>query len=184
MRERLNRFNPMAMPELVDDLGRTLGDHVVQDPVLSDASGEPEQGKLPPPLFPSPRIRVLTTEGGHAIEPASDGSSNRNDFRASFLAAFGTVDELVAEGLFEQLLNGLQIESDKPVEAAKANLALALMHEIAPRDVVEGILATQMIVAHVAAMDASRRALHGEQTPGGRQAYLSLTRKGRSVRGL
>jgi hypothetical protein len=34
-----------------------------------------------------------------------------------------------------------------------------------------------MIVAHVAAMDASRRPLHVEQTPGGRQAYLSLARK-------
>ena len=34
-----------------------------------------------------------------------------------------------------------------------------------------------MIVAHVAAMDASRRALHVEQSAGGRAAYLSLARK-------
>jgi hypothetical protein len=39
------------------------------------------------------------------------------------------------------------------------------------------MLAYQMIVAHLAGMDASRRALHIEQTPGGRQAYLSLARK-------
>jgi hypothetical protein len=51
------------------------------------------------------------------------------------------------------------------------------MHEIGPKDVVEGMLACQMILAHVAAMDASRRALHVEQTAGGRAAYLSLARK-------
>ena len=39
------------------------------------------------------------------------------------------------------------------------------------------MLASQMIVAHVAAIDASRRALHVEQTAGGRAAYLGLARK-------
>jgi hypothetical protein len=34
-----------------------------------------------------------------------------------------------------------------------------------------------MIVTHVAALDASRRALHVEQTPGGRQVYSNLARK-------
>ncbi len=39
------------------------------------------------------------------------------------------------------------------------------------------MLACQMIVAHISAMDTSRRALHAEQTAGGRAAYLSLARK-------
>jgi hypothetical protein len=39
------------------------------------------------------------------------------------------------------------------------------------------MLATEMIVAHFAVMDTARRALHAEQTAGGRQAYLSLSRK-------
>jgi len=34
-----------------------------------------------------------------------------------------------------------------------------------------------MVVAYVAAMDASRRALHIEQTAGGRATYLLLARK-------
>jgi hypothetical protein len=51
------------------------------------------------------------------------------------------------------------------------------MHEISPKDVVEAMVGCQMILAHVAAMDASRRALHVEQTAGGRAAYLSLARK-------
>jgi hypothetical protein len=39
------------------------------------------------------------------------------------------------------------------------------------------MLATEMIVAHSGAMDTARRALHAEQTAGGRPSYLSLSRK-------
>jgi hypothetical protein len=39
------------------------------------------------------------------------------------------------------------------------------------------MLATEMIVGHFAAMDTARRALHAEQTAGGRATYLSLSRK-------
>jgi hypothetical protein len=39
------------------------------------------------------------------------------------------------------------------------------------------MIAMQMVVTHVAAMDASRRALHVEQTAAGRAAYLNLARK-------
>src|SRR6266576_4665660 len=58
-----------------------------------------------------------------------------------------------------------------------ANLVLALLHRIGPRDELEAMLASQMITAHVAAMDASRRALHVEQSASGRAAYLSLAAK-------
>jgi hypothetical protein len=39
------------------------------------------------------------------------------------------------------------------------------------------MLTCQMLIAHTAAMDASGKARHVEQTPGGRQAYLGLARK-------
>jgi hypothetical protein len=71
----------------------------------------------------------------------------------------------------------LHADPKKPLDSATANLALALMHSIGPKDEIEAMLACQMVTAHIAAMDASRRALHTEQTPGGRQAYLSLARK-------
>jgi hypothetical protein len=79
--------------------------------------------------------------------------------------------------LFGQLVNCLHPDPGKPIDEVTANLALALMHEIGPKDVVEAMLACQMIVAHVGVMATARRALHVEQTPGGRQAYLSLSRK-------
>jgi hypothetical protein len=146
--------------------------------MLSDLGGAAAaEPRLPPSSVPAPRVRVRLTEGEQAIEPARGGEGRTGNFRAEFLAAFGTVDEIVAEALYGQLLNGLHADRDKPIGTATANLALALMHEIGPQDVVGAMLTCQMIIAHVAAMDASRRALHVEQTAGGRAAYLSLARK-------
>jgi hypothetical protein len=51
------------------------------------------------------------------------------------------------------------------------------MHEIRPRDALEAMLSAQLVITHIAAMDTSRRALHVEQTAGGRAAYLGLMRK-------
>jgi hypothetical protein len=136
-------------------------------------SGEPE-AKLPPACLPAPRVRVMKTEAGQVIEPMIHETGDPEDFRASFLAAFGTTRETVAAALFQQLTNALHADPQEPLDDATANLALALMHSIAPKDETEAMLACQMVVAHVAAMDASRRALHVEQTAAGRAVYLSL----------
>jgi hypothetical protein len=146
------------------------GDAYMLNHMQRVAATEP---KSPPSSMPAPPVRVRLTEAGPSIEPTLNGAANPEDFRAAFLSVFGTVDELVAEALFTQLLNGLHTDPAKAVDSATANLALALIHEVGPKDVIEAMLACRMIVAHVAAMDTSRRALHSEQTPGGRQAYLS-----------
>ena len=123
--------------------------------------------KPPPASMPAPRILVRRTENGHAIEPARDDPVDLDAFRGGFLAAFGTTELAVAEALFQQLLNGLHSDPLQPVNSATANLSLALMHSIGPKDEIEAMLGCQMIVAHVAAMDASRRALHAEQSAWG-----------------
>src|SRR5260370_12343486 len=146
--------------------------------MLTNLQGSPEpHATLPPPSQPAPRVMVRQTEGGQAIEPVYGAPVDLDAFLSSFLAAFGSADAVVAEALFGQLLNGLHTEPGKPVDCATANLALALMHEIGPKDVAEAMLATEMIVAHMAAMDTIRLGLHTEQTPGGRQTYLGLSRK-------
>ncbi len=143
---------------------------------MNNLQGAPEpDGKLPPPSLPAPRVRVRQTEDGHAVEPAPDDGADQEGFRARFLTAFGTTEPAVAEALYQQLLNFLC--PGQVLDSGTANLALALMHSIAPTDEIEAMLAGQMIVAHVASMDASRRAVHVEQTPGGRQAYVGLARK-------
>jgi hypothetical protein len=144
--------------------------------VLSDLRRAAKSG-LSPPSLAAPRVTVMRTESGQGTEFAPDGTQNLDDFRASFLAAFGTTNETIAAALFQQLLNALLTEPDKPLDCTTANFALALVNSIAPKDELEAMLACQLIVAHVAAMDASRRALHIDQTAAGRAAYLSLARK-------
>jgi|SRR5216684_2174085 len=90
-------------------------------------------GKLMPPSLPAPRVRVTKTEAGQVIEPILDEAVSLEAFRVAFLRAFATTDEVVAQALFIQLLNGLHTEPNKPVDPATANLALALMHEIGPK---------------------------------------------------
>ena len=145
---------------------------------MSDLQGTAEAAiGVPLRSAPAPRVTVRETEAGQAIEPLLDGAANLEDFHAAFLATFGTTEQVIAEALFQQIVNALHPDPKKPLDAATANLVLALLHRIGPRDELEGMLACQMVVSHVAAMDASRRALHVEQTPGGRQAYLGLARK-------
>ena len=137
---------------------------------------------MPPPeaavMDPGPAPRVVAMTGpsaGGPVELLPAPNDSPEAWRSRFLAAFGTTELAVAEALFQQLLNALC--PGQALDAATANLALALLHRIAPNDELEAMLACQMIVAHVAVMDATRRALHLEQTAGGRQAYLSLARK-------
>ncbi len=111
------------------------------------------------------------------MEPVLDETLDSDEFRIRFVRAFGTTEQIIAEALFQQIVNALHPDPKKPLDDATANLVLALFHRIGPRDELEAMLASQMIVAHVAAIDASRRALHVEQTAGGRAAYLGLARK-------
>jgi len=121
--------------------------------------------RVPPPSRPAPRVTLVQTDTGHAIKPHIDEVADQDRFRDGVLDAFGTVDEIVAESLFEQLVNGLS--PNQPVDSATANLVLALMHSLGPKDVIEGMLACQMNVTHIAGMDAARRALHLDQTRAG-----------------
>ncbi len=108
----------------------------------------------------APRVRVRLSNGKQEIEPVLDGARTIEDFRAEFLAAFGGVDETVARALYEQLLNGLHADPRQPLDNSTANLALALLHEVRPREVLEAMLGCQLVIAHIAAMETSRRAFH------------------------
>ena len=56
-----------------------------------------------------PVLRVLVRQAGarQFIEPALEEAEKLDDFRARFLAAFGTADDVIAEALLGQLLNVL-----------------------------------------------------------------------------
>src|SRR5713226_9386933 len=93
--------------------------------MLSNLQGAPD-AKLPPPSLPSPRVRVRQTEDGHAVEPVLDETLDLDEFRIRFVGAFGTTEQIIAEALFEQLVNALHADPTKALNAATANLVLAL----------------------------------------------------------
>jgi hypothetical protein len=147
---------------------------------MSEVPSDPhiEEGTpAPPGAFRAQAPSVTADPTGRVLQPIVGESRTVEDFRAAFLAAFGTTELVIAEAFFEQLLNTLHADPGKPLDTATANLVLALLYRIRPNDEVEAMLACQMIAAHMATMDATRRALHAEQTAAGRVAYLSLARK-------
>src|SRR5437868_1493519 len=67
-------------------------------------------------LVPAPRV-TPKTDGSHALEPILDGMVAIEEFEAALLAAFGTAERVVAEALFEQLVNILHADPTKAVDA-------------------------------------------------------------------
>ncbi len=99
---------------------------------------------------------------------------------AALCDIFGVADPDVATRLLSQLVGVLQPDSGKPVDAAVVNQALAMVEGIGPNDMLEATTATLLVCVHHAALDAMRRAMHPDQTPGGRALYLSLALKATS----
>ncbi len=63
----------------------------------SDLRQAAEPGSEPPsPLLPAPRVKVVKTETGQAIELVPDGSGDLDTFRVRFLAALGTTEPVIA----------------------------------------------------------------------------------------
>jgi hypothetical protein len=111
-----------------------------------------------------------------AIEHA--GSEIRlNIDHAALAAAFGVDDPSIASRLLGQLINLVQPDPGKMIDPAKINALIATVQGIAPGNALEAMIATLLVAAQHAALDASRRAMHPEQTPAGRQSYLGLALK-------
>lgn len=129
----------------------------------------------PRPVIPAPQIKIGPGGTSESLEPVAVG--DLSVWRDQFMKSFGTSDAVIAEAHFNQLVNVLHTDPTKPISATTMNLVLALLHGLAPRNELEGMLCVQLIAAHVASMDTIRRGLHADQSAGGRQAYLGLARK-------
>ena len=68
-------------------------------------------------------------------------------------------------------------EVGEAVTASDANSVSVLLHDIAPQDAVEGMLAVQMVAAHSAAMRCLKVAVSSNQTLPGMQASINMATK-------
>ena len=80
--------------------------------------------------------------------------------------------------LSNQVLQSLWIEhSDKEALDQQKAATLVALIEIAPKNVIEGMIAAQLIAAHNGAMECYRRAMLGEQTLEGHRENLTQANK-------
>ena len=93
----------------------------------------------------------------------------------SLMEATGTVDRDLADTLITQV--GHTVPGGNTDPAKTLNKSLAAMHDIAPRDTLEGMLAAQMVGAHNLGMECMKRAMIEGQHTDAIKSYLSLGNK-------
>lgn len=96
---------------------------------------------------------------------------NRILHSAVIAKAFGVKDLELSVHQLNKLLNASIPKGN--IDTATYNSTLNVMHELAPADPVEGMLASQMVAVHSFAMETMRRALNAERIP----AFESYTRE-------
>jgi hypothetical protein len=92
-------------------------------------------------------------------------------------SAFGVQDADVATRLLSQLMNVLNPAAGDAMDAAVIGEAIELVRGIAPKGALEALTAMLLLSAEHVALDCMRRALHPDQSPGGRQSYAALSLK-------
>ncbi|MFZ2395321.1 MAG: hypothetical protein WAW09_03450 [Smithella sp.] len=94
---------------------------------------------------------------------------------AKLFRAFGTSSVALQGHFVNQLtsiFSGCTSKADSEKIVSACNMAIAIIDEIRPRDVIEGMLITQMIGVHNMAMETLRRAMLTEQTFAGKEANV------------
>jgi hypothetical protein len=96
------------------------------------------------------------------------------DSRESLTEATGTADLDHGRQLLTQLVDTLWMPPDLPdaERTSKAQAAIAALRGIAPRDELEGLLATQMLSTHAAVMECMRRSMIPDISPQERDSSL------------
>lgn len=90
----------------------------------------------------------------------------------------GSESDAWNEGLCDQVLQTMWVKnSDQKERGQQCAGTVAALLGIAPADVVEGMIAAQMLACHHAAMESYRRAMLGDQSFEGRNMNLSHANK-------
>jgi len=104
---------------------------------------------------------------------------NRRDLKHVLQAMGGSKSDRWNNILVNQAIQTLRLVeySDKEARDFQMAATFAALTGIGPKDVLEGMMAAQLIASHNAAMECYRRAMIGEQTFIGRQEALNQANK-------
>jgi hypothetical protein len=96
---------------------------------------------------------------------------------AKMFRAFGTSSDDLQQhfltqlaGIFKGCSSGNNTDGEKVVTVC--NMAITILDEIRPRDIIEAMLVTQMVGVHNMAMDTLARAMLGDQTFVGKESNV------------
>ncbi|SCY00612.1 hypothetical protein [Microvirga guangxiensis] len=92
-------------------------------------------------------------------------------------AIFGTSNDDVQIGLLRQVVEALWFPLSEDEDGSRAVAALAVLHEMKPQDIFEGLLASQMVGTHNAAMECLKRAAEAGANVTGAEVNLRLASK-------
>lgn len=111
---------------------------------------------------PSDKAPVVKQE----TPPAKQEYATLEAFESAMMAATGTTDPRATAILLNQVSNSVHPWDTKSL--------VAMISGVVPNDALEGMLATQMVTCHNAAMECMRRAHIAEQTFEGRKLNLTF----------
>ena len=114
----------------------------------------------------SKQLRRTTAPANQTPEKTVNLSNDYGDGVNSLTLLTGTKSKSLSQELLHQALNAQwQDPQSPPDEINRKTMAVAAtMLELKPKDALEGMLVTQAVAAHAAAMECYRRAMHPKQT--------------------
>jgi hypothetical protein len=123
-----------------------------------------------------PRVKIISTEGGGRTFEFRNGDDQTKAVRAT-----GTQGCASCNALLIPVLE-MVVSRDDPLDHQEraANEALALLHEMAPRDAMEGMLVTQMLAVQQLSMQAARRTRWGTDLNGYNSSANQLNKLNRT----
>ncbi len=138
-----------------------------EEAAVARASSPPEQG-------PSWRGKKAANNKVQNL-PVADELQDRD---GTLKAMGGSDSDAWNTVLADQAVRALWLSNSGPMERDRQLTAtVKALSEISPGDVLEGMMAAQLLAAHNAAMECYRRAMLGEQTFEGRKENLNQANK-------
>lgn len=126
----------------------------------------------------APKFKVEDQKNGVDFTVVPDHADEGCGY-AMLCDALGTGEYTFATGVLEQIAKSTTTIG-KGVSERELNFMLATVHQIAPRDATEALLAAQMAAIHNSTMKAARRLNHSDTIPQQDSASLMLNKLART----
>jgi hypothetical protein len=129
-------------------------------------------------MVPLEEASMVGKEIAKQTAPTTIVTNDTDDLKGTLRNLGGSRSDVWNTIIADQTVQALWLkQSDPETRNKQLDATFAALIGIGPKDELEGMMASQLIAAHNAAMECYRRAMIGEQTPEGRQENLAQASK-------